>query len=337
MLLVLVYGEGRQLRQLQAFSLGPWSMTSGRLCGAAGSTCMPSNCGRIPAQPTTAYARTPTRERCLTWAGRKWPRCSQTTGASGCGCRSTTTASAQTTYIPSASRKWSTNKTATATRTARPAALSHKSQSRLPCANAQEDFFTRVLDKKFLKTIDLIWDNPPVRPAPYQPCAFPRASEQHSTSLSSASRGRSTRRQRPRRRSCAHSQRAACPLPCCFRSRFYTWPLCARSWTCHRCRSSSRDASTSARPEERRCLSNTCAGSATEHSCRATLCLSTTRTALKTDNHHLTTHSFSSPSAHYCHSGSAVSRVKPLVITGLWGVITDWRMCVPYKRHFLWE
>jgi len=25
----------------------------------------------------------------------------------------------------------------------------------------QEDFFERVLDKKFLKTIDLIWDNPP--------------------------------------------------------------------------------------------------------------------------------------------------------------------------------
>ena len=25
----------------------------------------------------------------------------------------------------------------------------------------QEDFFERVLDKKFLKTVDLIWDNPP--------------------------------------------------------------------------------------------------------------------------------------------------------------------------------
>ena len=33
---------------------------------------------------------------------------------------------------------------------------------------AQEDFFTRVLDTKFLETIDLIWDNPPVRPGPHQ-------------------------------------------------------------------------------------------------------------------------------------------------------------------------
>ena len=91
---------------------------------------------------------------------------------------------------------------------ARPAAaLSHKPQRRLPRATAQEDFLTltnpspnpnqedffeRVLDKKFLKTIDLIWDNPPVRPAPHQPRASPapaphqpracsRPSEQHST------------------------------------------------------------------------------------------------------------------------------------------------------------
>ena len=118
------------------------------------------------------------------------------------------------------------------------AALSYKSQSRLPRANAQEDFFERVLDKKFLKTIDLIWDNPPVRPALYQPRAFSRASEQHlckqHISQRSSRARRSTRRQRPRRRSCAHSQRAACPLPCCFRFRCYTWPLYARSSICHR-------------------------------------------------------------------------------------------------------
>ena len=72
---------------------------------------------------------------------------------------------------------------------ARPAAaLSHKPQRRLPRATAQEDFLTltnpnpnpiqedffeRVLDKKFLKTIDLIWDNPPVRPAPHPPRTSP--------------------------------------------------------------------------------------------------------------------------------------------------------------------
>ena len=59
-------------------------------------------------------ARTPT-ERCLTWAGRKWPRCSRATGASGCGCPSTTTVSARTTCTPSASRTWCTGRSATAT------------------------------------------------------------------------------------------------------------------------------------------------------------------------------------------------------------------------------
>lgn len=114
----LPYAEGRRWHQLQAFSLGPWSMTSGRQSGAAGSTCMLSNCGRFPAHPTSAvsYARTPT-ERCLTWAGRKWPRCSRATGASGCGCPSITTVSARTTCTPSASRMWSTDRPATATRT----------------------------------------------------------------------------------------------------------------------------------------------------------------------------------------------------------------------------
>ena len=88
-----------------------------------------------------------------------------------CGCLSITTASAQTTCTPLASRTWSINRSATATRTlshqgptssraqtrghqgptrpdqARPGCRAEPQVSALPaaCTHAQEDFFERVL------------------------------------------------------------------------------------------------------------------------------------------------------------------------------------------------
>ena len=190
-----------------------------------------------------------------------------------------------------------------------------------------------MLDKKFLKTIDLIWDNPPVRPAPYQSHALSRPSVQHLCEQHIPESAHSITSRAPQYTSAETKEKvlralAASGLPfamllpisvlhVAFVREILDMSQVGRSGNPNpnpnpnpntnpdpdpdpdpdpnpdpdpdpdpdpnpnpnpnRCRSSSRDASTSARREERRCLSSTYAGSAIVHSCRATSCSSATR------------------------------------------------------------